>query len=153
MDPISELTQKWAPILKTLATLNNVVLKIYLAPSVDVSSAPGRTLHSASFPSSLEFDDAQELKKPVLSFVGLPDEAVVSLSVQLREHGSLTPSKELREVRASELGGEEVVYRFQPGPGPDAEEEEIPEYEEESEEDFQRRMNDQSHLLRVKDEL
>ncbi|ORY74278.1 hypothetical protein BCR35DRAFT_306724 [Leucosporidium creatinivorum] len=155
VDPISELAQKWAPILKTLATLNNVVLKVYLAPSVDVSSPPARTLHTTSFPASLEFDDALELKKPVVLFAGLPDEAVVSLSVQLREYGSLTPSKEVQEAKAGQLVGEEVVYRFQPGPGPDAEEEEeeMPEYEEESEEDFQRRMNDQSHLLRVKDEL
>lgn len=137
-----------------MATLKNVVLKIYLKPSVDVSSPPARTLRTASFPASLEFDDAQELKKPVVLFTGLPDEAVVSLSVQLREYGSLTPSKEVQEAQASQLGEDEIVYRFQPGPGPDAEqEEEVPEYEEESEEDFQRRMNDQSLLLRVKDEL
>jgi hypothetical protein len=156
VDPISELAQKWAPILKTLATLQNVVLKVYLKPSVDVSSPPARTLYTSSFPARLEFDDAQELKKPVVSFAGLPAEAVVSLSVQLRrgEYGSLTPSKEVQEVQASRLDGDEIVYRFQPGPGPDAEqEEEMPEFEEESEEEFQGRLNDQSHLFRVKDEL
>lgn len=156
VDPISELAQKWAPILKTLATLHNVVLKVYLKPSVDVSFPPARTLYTTSFPATLEFDDAQELQKPVVSFTSLPDEAVVSLSVQLREYGTLTPSKEVQEIQASRLGGAEVIYRFQPGPGPDAEQEqeqEVPEYEEESEEDFQRRLNDQSHLLRVKDEL
>jgi hypothetical protein len=91
LDPVSPLAQRWAPIIRTLSSLKNVFLRVFLVPTLDVSPSPVKHLYSYSFPPSLEFDDAQDEKKPTVSFEGIPGEAIVSLTIETRRRGKVVP--------------------------------------------------------------
>lgn len=88
--------------------------------------------------------------KPSLSFAGLPEEAVVALSVDVSEYGTLSQvsGDEVKEVQLQ--GAREVLFEFTSGPRPDAvdDEELLPPPEE-----VEEAVEDESYKLRVKDEL
>lgn len=117
VDPVSELAQKWAPILQTLSTVPQVFVRVYLAPSPH--NVPATSLHSVAFRSQLGFDAQQNIVKPSIKFEGIPAEAIVSLKIDVNDYGDLkvVSGKEVKETKATELPSE-VVYEFKWGPGP-----------------------------------
>ena len=123
VDPVSELAQQWAPVLKALSSLPNVFIRVYLAPSPH--TVPASSLYSASIRSKLEFDHKQQLVKPHVTFDKIPADAIVSLSVTVNDWGLIRPlnGKDVKEMRGAELPAE-AVYEFKQSPLPDDEDEE-----------------------------
>lgn len=56
LDPVNELTQRWAPILETLSRMDNVNVKIVLKPSLQLSEAPIKRFYRYVAEAELAFD-------------------------------------------------------------------------------------------------
>lgn len=117
LDPVSELAQKWAPVIKALAAMPNVYARVFLAPSPH--NAPASSIYSSSIRAVTEHGEAQEIVKPSVKFEGLPAEAVVSLSVDVDDWGMVRIlGEEVKETKVTDLPSE-VVYQFRQGATPD----------------------------------
>ncbi|KAG0309294.1 hypothetical protein BGZ98_003896 [Dissophora globulifera] len=81
LDPTSELTQRWAPILLALSKLENVKVDIVLQPTFLLSEAPIKRFYRYVVEPELSFDANGDIVPPTAYFAGIPEETLLTLGV------------------------------------------------------------------------
>lgn len=56
LNPASELTQRWAPLLETLSRMDNVKVKVVLMPALRLTQAPIKRFYRYVVEPELTFD-------------------------------------------------------------------------------------------------
>jgi UDP-glucose:glycoprotein glucosyltransferase len=83
IDPASELTQHWVPILKVLSELHGVDVKIFLNPRERLSELPVKRFYRQVLSSTPAFDAGGALETPKARFTGIPGDALLNLGMHL----------------------------------------------------------------------
>lgn len=83
INPLSEQGQKWAPILKVLAELDGVYLKLFLNPKAKITELPVKRFFRYVLESKPSFDEAGNVKAMRATFANLPSEALLTAGMDV----------------------------------------------------------------------
>ena len=83
VDPASQQGQKWIPIIKVLSKLDGVYLKLFLNPKERLQELPVKRFYRYVLESEPSFDDAGTLRNPSASFTGVPQEALLTVGMDI----------------------------------------------------------------------
>jgi UDP-glucose:glycoprotein glucosyltransferase len=83
LDPASELGQRWTPMLKILSQLDGIYMKIFLNPKERLSELPIKRFYRYVLGSKPTFDDAGALENFGASFTGVPQEALLTVGLDI----------------------------------------------------------------------
>lgn len=99
IDPATELAQRWAPIIETLAALDTVHLRVYLNPTFGLSDLPIKRFYQYSFPRALEFDDVtgRELQ-PSVRFEGIPEDTLLTFAIDAHQSWLAFPRSSVHDL-------------------------------------------------------
>ncbi|KAF4965496.1 hypothetical protein FSARC_6729 [Fusarium sarcochroum] len=78
LNPTSEQSQRWAPILKVLSELDGVYLKLFMNPKEVVGELPIKRFFRYVLDSKPSFDKTGHVQSPKATFRGLPSEALLT---------------------------------------------------------------------------
>lgn len=98
IDPTSEMSQKWLPILKTLSNLAGVNVRIYLAPHGQLSELPIKRFYRHVLKSEPAFDENGTLERPEASFRGLPQDALLTLGMDVPSSWLVAPKHSIHDL-------------------------------------------------------
>ncbi|PWZ00761.1 hypothetical protein BCV70DRAFT_200024 [Testicularia cyperi] len=83
LNPLSESAQKWSSILGMLSELSGVYVRVILNPPVKLREIPLKRFYRFSAPAQLQFDDVGKELTQELRFDGLPEDAVLTLGLDV----------------------------------------------------------------------
>ncbi|KAM0140072.1 hypothetical protein ACHAPC_005629 [Botrytis cinerea] len=83
IDPASEQGQKWVPIVKAISELEGVYLKMFLNPKERLQELPVKRFYRYVLDSKPNFDDEGALIEPGASFTGVPQEALLTVKLDI----------------------------------------------------------------------
>ncbi|RDW68029.1 hypothetical protein BP6252_09425 [Coleophoma cylindrospora] len=83
VDPASEQGQRWIPILKAISELEGVYMKLFLNPRERLQELPVKKFFRYVIDSKPSFDESGALKAPGASFTGVPQEALLTLGLDI----------------------------------------------------------------------
>ncbi|PCH03602.1 UDP-glucose:Glycoprotein Glucosyltransferase [Penicillium occitanis (nom. inval.)] len=98
VDPTSEMAQKWLPILKTLSKLAGINVRIYLAPNGQLSELPIKRFYRHVLESEPTFDENRALERPEASFTGLPQDALLTLGMDVPSSWLVAPKYSIHDL-------------------------------------------------------
>jgi UDP-glucose:glycoprotein glucosyltransferase len=98
LDPTSELSQRWAPIFKVLSQLTGVNVKIFLAPKFELAELPITRFYRHVLDSEPYFDEDGALIRPGASFTGLPQEALLTLGMDVAPSWLVAPKESIYDL-------------------------------------------------------
>ncbi|GAA6009058.1 hypothetical protein JCM11491_005730 [Sporobolomyces phaffii] len=99
VDPATELAQRWAPIIETLASLETVHLRLYLNPSFELKELPIKRFYRYSFNPSLQFDATTgEEVQPSIRFEGIPEDTLLTFSVDAQQSWLAFPRSSIHDL-------------------------------------------------------
>lgn len=81
IDPASETSQSWVPIVKTLSELDGVDVKIYLNPREQIQDLPVKRFYRNVISSAPSFHSNGSLIIPRATFAGLPQNVLFNLGM------------------------------------------------------------------------
>jgi UDP-glucose:glycoprotein glucosyltransferase len=93
IDPASELTQHWVPILKVLSELQGVDVKIFLNPRERLSELPVKRFYRHVLSSTPAFDVSGALETPKATFTGIPPDALLNLGMHVPPSWLVAPKE------------------------------------------------------------
>ncbi|KAG0378074.1 hypothetical protein BGX24_004801 [Mortierella sp. AD032] len=108
LNPASELTQRWAPLLETLSRMDNVKVEIILMPSLRLTQAPIKRFYRYVIEPELTFDVHGAIVPPVAYFAGLPEPTLLTLGVDVNPAWVVTSKvcvHDLDNLKLSSLTG------------------------------------------------
>ncbi|KAF9965234.1 hypothetical protein BGZ70_005207 [Mortierella alpina] len=108
LDPASELTQKWAPILETLSRMENVKVNVILTPSPELTEAPIKRFYRYVIEPELSFDVHGAIIPPTAYFGGIPEPTLLTLGMDANPAWVVTSKvciHDLDNVKLSSLTG------------------------------------------------
>lgn len=91
LDPASHIGQRWASILKVLSKLKGVYLKIFLNPKDRLKELPVKRFYRYVLESEPLFDDTGAIKSLHGSFTGIPQEALLTVGLDIPPAWLVTP--------------------------------------------------------------
>ncbi|KAK9241245.1 UDP-glucose:glycoprotein glucosyltransferase-domain-containing protein [Lipomyces kononenkoae] len=91
LNPTSEFTQKYTPILKTLSEVDGVVLRVYLNPALTVDEMPIKRFYRNAINSTPSFTSDGSLTEPQTVFKGIPSEVLLTLGMDVPSAWLVTP--------------------------------------------------------------
>ncbi|KAK9346477.1 UDP-glucose:glycoprotein glucosyltransferase-domain-containing protein [Lipomyces starkeyi] len=91
LNPTSEFTQKYAPILKTLSEVDGVVVRIYLNPALTVEEMPIKRFYRSAINSTPAFVSNGNLMEPETIFKGIPSDVLLTLGMDVPSAWLVTP--------------------------------------------------------------
>ncbi|KAJ1647018.1 killer toxin resistant protein [Coemansia asiatica] len=83
LDPLSEATQRLAPILETLISGPEISLELWLNPQPKLKELPVKRFYRYLWPESLKFDDSGKLADPEIVFNGIPADPLLTLGMDV----------------------------------------------------------------------
>ena len=83
IDPTSQTAQRWLAILKVLAELDGVYLRLYLNPRETLSELPITRFYRYVLNSEPSFDSAGDVQGLAAQFRGVPKEALLNLALDV----------------------------------------------------------------------
>ncbi|KXJ89341.1 UDP-glucose:glyco protein glucosyltransferase [Microdochium bolleyi] len=83
LNPVSEQCQKWASILKVLAELDGVHLRVFLNPLDRLNELPIKRFYRQVFESAPSFTEDGKVAPILARFAGLPSEALLNLGTNV----------------------------------------------------------------------
>ena len=98
IDPASEQGQKWIPILKVLSELDGVYVKIWLNPKERLQELPVKRFYRYVLDSKPTFDDAGNLKSLGASFSGVPQEALLTVGMDIPPAWLVAPKVSVHDL-------------------------------------------------------
>lgn len=98
IDPISELAQRWIPMLKILSNLNGVHLKLFLNPRERMQELPIKRFYRHVLDAKPSFDDDGTLHDLKASFEGLPNEALLNLALDVPPAWLVAPKDSIHDL-------------------------------------------------------
>ncbi|KAF9181890.1 hypothetical protein BGZ51_005123 [Haplosporangium sp. Z 767] len=111
LDPVNELTQRWAPILETLSQMNNVNVKIILKPSLQLSEVPIKRFYRYVAEAELSFDANGDIVPPNAYFANLPETTLLTLGMDVNPAWVVTSKvciHDLDNLKLSSLTGSSI---------------------------------------------
>jgi UDP-glucose:glycoprotein glucosyltransferase len=108
LDPVSEVAQQWVPIMKVLSELDGVHLRIYLNPQENLSELPIKRFFRQVLRSEPLFDDAGKLAGQSARFSGVPQEALLTVTMHTPPSWLVAPKvsvHDLDNIKLSALKG------------------------------------------------
>ncbi|KAM0749302.1 hypothetical protein T439DRAFT_327029 [Meredithblackwellia eburnea MCA 4105] len=99
IDPLTELAQKWAPLIETLAKMPTVFLRLHLNPQRHLTDLPLKRFYRYSFPSGLTFDEhtGKEVE-PGVSFQGIPDDTLLTFGMDVQRSWIAFPKSSVHDL-------------------------------------------------------
>ncbi|KAK6334395.1 hypothetical protein TWF730_003609 [Orbilia blumenaviensis] len=98
LDPVSEVGQKWAPILRVLMSMDGVGIYTFLNPSDNLREVPIKRYYRHVLSSQPKFDQNGDILDPKAQFIGLPDKTLYSLSMDVPPSWLVTPSETIHDL-------------------------------------------------------
>lgn len=108
LNPASELTQRWAPLLETLSRMDNVKVKVVLMPALRLTQAPIKRFYRYVVEPELTFDVHGAIVPPTAYFGGLPEPTLLTLGVDVNPAWVVTSKvciHDLDNLKLSSLTG------------------------------------------------
>ncbi|KAF9135677.1 hypothetical protein BGW39_001076 [Mortierella sp. 14UC] len=108
LNPASELTQRWAPLLETLSRMDNVRVEVILMPALRLTQAPIKRFYRYVVEPELTFDVHGAIVPPVAYFAGLPESTLLTLGVDVNPAWVVTSKvciHDLDNLKLSSLTG------------------------------------------------
>lgn len=93
VDPASEIVQQWVPILKTLAQLSGVSVKIFLNPKDRLTELPVKRFYRQVVSSEPTFDSEGSLQQPTASFQRVPRDTLFNLGMTVPPSWLVAPKE------------------------------------------------------------
>ncbi|RMZ83351.1 hypothetical protein DV737_g1697, partial [Chaetothyriales sp. CBS 132003] len=93
VDPVSEVGQSWAPILKTLCELDGVNTKIFLNPKSSLSELPVKRFYRQVLSSAPAFNQDGSLQAPGAAFTKLPLDTLFNLGMVVPPSWLVSPEE------------------------------------------------------------
>ncbi|KAJ1656166.1 killer toxin resistant protein [Dispira simplex] len=110
LDPVSELAQKWSPLLEVLAQLPRTFIQVYLRPSLRLKELPLTQFYRYVLSSEPQFDpETDSVQSPAAVFRGLPLEPLLTLAIDAPSAWMVTPvtsQQDLDNIRLASLVSE-----------------------------------------------
>ncbi|BGP48159.1 killer toxin resistant protein [Rhodotorula kratochvilovae] len=107
VDPATELAQRWAPIVHTLAGLNTTHVRLYLNPSLHVTEVPIKRFYEYSFERTPRFDETTGAEiQPGVRFSNIPQDVLVTFGVDAQKSWLAFPKtsvNDLDNIRLADL--------------------------------------------------
>ncbi|KAG0339474.1 hypothetical protein BG000_002022 [Podila horticola] len=117
LDPASQLTQRWAPILEIVSKMANVKVDIVLQPSLRVTELPIKRFYRYVAEPELTFDsETGNLVAPTAYFAGLPQSTLLTLGVDVNPAWVVTSKvciHDLDNLKLSSLTGSSRITGVQ----------------------------------------
>ena len=105
IDPISELAQRWIPMLKVLSDIDGVHLRLFLNPKEKIQELPIKRFYRYVLESKPSFDGEGMLRKPQATFEGLPKEALLNLGLDVPPAWLVAPKESVHDLDNIKLSG------------------------------------------------
>jgi UDP-glucose:glycoprotein glucosyltransferase len=117
LDPASEQGQKWIPMLKTLSELYGLYVKLFLNPKDRIQELPIKRFYRYVIDSKPAFDDNGSLLAPKASFTGVPQEALLTLKMDVPPAWLVAPKisvQDLDNIKLSSVKSDvEAIYELE----------------------------------------
>ncbi|ESZ97892.1 glycosyltransferase family 24 protein [Sclerotinia borealis F-4128] len=97
IDPVSEQGQKWVPIVKAISELEGVYLKMFLNPKERLQELPIKRFYRYVLESKPTFDDEGALVAPGASFTGVPQEALLTVKLDIPPAWLVAPKVSIQD--------------------------------------------------------
>lgn len=98
VDPATELAQKWAPIVRTLASYKPVHLKVVLNPISRLKEIPIKRFYQFSFAPSIAFSqDGSELTARV-AFEDVPEDTLFTFATDMQQSWLAFPRNSVHDL-------------------------------------------------------
>ncbi|KAJ2723390.1 killer toxin resistant protein [Coemansia sp. Benny D115] len=119
-DPLSEIAQKWTPILETLTSLPDVSLELWLTPQSKMSELPIKRFYRYLWPSKPDFDNSGKISSPEVMFNGIPADPLLTLGMDVPSAWLVTAVESVHDLdnirlsslKASTDSGISAVYKL-----------------------------------------
>ncbi|KAF3934805.1 hypothetical protein ABW20_dc0110185 [Dactylellina cionopaga] len=98
LDPLSETAQKWAPILRTLMSMDGVGIFTFLNPAEQLTEVPIKRYYRHVLYSQPKFDENGDILDPKAQFTEIPDKTLYSLSMDVPPSWLVTPSDTIHDL-------------------------------------------------------
>lgn len=98
VDPTSEVSQRWIPILRTLSKLSGVDLKIFLSPRDRLQELPVKRFYRYVLDAEPSFGNDGSLNRPGASFSGVPVEALLNLGMDVPPSWLVAPKESIYDL-------------------------------------------------------
>ncbi|KAJ1967039.1 killer toxin resistant protein [Dispira parvispora] len=107
LDPVSELAQKWSPLLEVLAQLPGTFIQVYLRPSLRLEELPLTQFYRYVLSAEPQFDsETDSVQSPAAVFRDLPLEPLMTLAIDAPSAWMVTPvasQQDLDNIRLATL--------------------------------------------------
>ncbi|GAA5851766.1 hypothetical protein JCM9279_004400 [Rhodotorula babjevae] len=99
VDPATELAQRWAPIIKTLAGLNTTHVRLYLNPSLHVTEVPIKRFYEYVFEREPRFDTTSgDEIQPGVRFNNVPEDVLLTFGVDAQKSWFAFPKTSVHDL-------------------------------------------------------
>lgn len=98
LDPASELGQRWVPIVKVLSELDGVYMKLFLNPKERLQELPVKRFYRYVLDSKPTFDEAGALLPLGASFTGVPQEALLTVGMDVPPAWLVAPKISIHDL-------------------------------------------------------
>jgi UDP-glucose:glycoprotein glucosyltransferase len=98
LDPASELGQRWIPMLKVLSELEGVYTRIFLNPKERLQELPIKKFYRYVLGSKPTFDEAGALESLGASFTGVPQEALLTVGLDIPPAWLVAPRESIYDL-------------------------------------------------------
>ncbi|KAM3072077.1 killer toxin resistant protein [Clarireedia jacksonii] len=98
IDPASEQGQKWVPILKAISELEGIYLKMFLNPKDRLQELPIKRFYRYVLDSKPQFDDRGALVRPGASFTGIPQDALLTVKLDIPPAWLVAPKVSIHDL-------------------------------------------------------
>ncbi|RAL62043.1 hypothetical protein DID88_002530 [Monilinia fructigena] len=97
IDPASEQGQKWVPIVKVISELEGVYVKLFLNPKERLQELPVKRFYRYVLESKPNFDGEGALVAPGASFTGVPQEALLTVKLDIPPAWLVAPKVSIQD--------------------------------------------------------
>ncbi|KAK6495184.1 hypothetical protein TWF481_003211 [Arthrobotrys musiformis] len=98
LDPVSEVGQKWAPILRVLMSMDGVGIYTFMNPKEHLTELPVKRYYRHVLYAQPKFDESGDILDPKAQFIGLPDQTLYSLSMDVPPSWLVAPSDTIHDL-------------------------------------------------------
>jgi UDP-glucose:glycoprotein glucosyltransferase len=117
LDPTSESSQRWIPMLKVLSELDGVHLKLYLNPRDRLQELPIKRFYRYVLESKPSFDGKGALRSIGAKFAGVPQEALLNLGMDVPPAWLVAPKESIHDLDNIKLsttkGNVDAIYELE----------------------------------------
>ncbi|KAJ6166506.1 hypothetical protein N7470_001953 [Penicillium chermesinum] len=98
LDPASEVSQTWMPIVKVLSKLAGVHLKVLMNPKEELKELPVKRFYRYVLESEPLFTEEGSLARPQASFKGIPKEALLTMGMDVPSSWLVAPKDSIHDL-------------------------------------------------------